>query len=748
VSRSRFVLTVLLALAIAATAAGQTGTVPLSSLSIRTIQPTLTQTLGDGGTLSFAADGIGLTSDATVTVTYKPALPTLAATLTAVDLTGSTDFSVTGLVDINTVTVVLTQNAPSISIGVRYRPSTSKAAVGKVSFSFLEADTAVALAFRGNRAMTIGLNLAGASPELVPSYAVLPNGPSTQLNQGDVIQLPATNLTTDTASVVITVTNRGTAPGVINGVTLKGDTGFALAGVPFPPISVDGGKALSFSVRYTPAQIEPLSAAVRIDFATGKSVSFNVVGSGLGPVYLYEVLTSRGAAPIDPNSTVTLPDAVIGGDKTTTTIRVTNTGNADGRLTAISAAGTGFALAESPFVPFTFVAGTSFTVVVSFTPTQPGKSTGRLRIGDDNFNLESNALGSNLTFAYAAGGGATIVSSAGTVVFTPVAVGGTTSLQFTARNEGTAPTQINSISVTGTGTTFATDNLPALPARLGPGASVTFSLVFTPVTTGANTGTLRVDTNVFALSGSASAPAALPDYSFQGASGAVDAQQQPAVGLSLNAAYPLALNGTLNLAFTSDVFASDPAVQFASGGRSVPFTIAANSRQAVFPNGATQMRIQTGTVAGTISLTPTFATQSGAIDLTPTTPPAVTLTIPPTAPRLLAVSVSSKTVNSFTLLVTGYATNRSITQMDIQFTPLAGETVSTAKLSLGVKASFDAWYQSTASAPYGGLFTASVPFTLQGDVKNVTNVVDTVQSVSVTLTNQLGVSTAGSVNLR
>jgi hypothetical protein len=745
--RTRYLIQALLAFAYAVTAWGQTGTVPPSTFSIRTVQPNLTQTLGDGGTLPFNADGIGLPSDATVTITYKPALPTLAATLTVADLTGSPDFTITGLTDINNVQVVLTQNAPSVTIGVRYRPSTSKAVTGKINFNFLEADTAVALAFRGNRTASIGLNLTGAAPEFVYSYAVQPNGTSTLLNQGDTIVLPAANLT-ETASVLITLTNRGTAPGVVNNVTLRGASNYALAGVPFPPISVDGSKALTFSVRYTPDQLDALVASVRIDFVAGRSLSFNVSGSGLGPQYLYEVLAERGAAPVSPNSTVTVPDAVIGGDKTSVTIRVTNTGNADDHLTAISVAGTGFTLAESPFLPFTAVAGTSFTVVVTFSPTQPGKSTGRLRIGQDNFNLEGTALGSNITFSYVAGSGATSVVNAGTVVFAPVSVGGTTSLQFTVKNEGTAQTQVNSISVSGTGTTFAVDGLPPLPARLGPGATVTFSVSFSPVTTGANTGTLRIDTNTFSLSGSAGPPAPLPDYTFQGASGAVDAQQQPTVGLSLNANYPLALTGTLNLNFTSDVFANDPTVQFSSGSRSIPFTIPTNTRQAIFPNNATQVRVQTGTVAGTIILSPTFATTAGSIDLTPTTPAVLSLTIPQSAPRLLAVSVSSKTTNTFTLLVTGYATGRSITQMDFQFSPLAGENVGTTKLSLPVEPSFVAWYQGQSSAAFGSLFTATVPFTLQGDIKNVTSVVDTIQTVSVTLTNRMGVSSARSVDLK
>jgi hypothetical protein len=320
-------------------------------------------------------------------------------------------------------------------------------------------------------------------------------------------------------------------------------------------------------------------------------------------------------------------------------------------------------------------------------------------------------------------------------------------VKFTARNDGTAASLINSISVTGTGTTFTAGTLPSLPMRLDPGAAANFSVVYTPVTTGVNTGTLRIDTNTFTLSGSAGAPPALPDYSFQGGTATVDAQQQPAIGLSLNSAYPLALNGTLTLNFSSDVFANDPAVQFASGGRTLTFQIPANSRQAVFPNGSTQVRLQSGTVAGTITIAPTFATASGAIDLTPVTPPMVTMRVTDAAPQLLSVVVSARSSGGFTLLVTGYATGRSITQMDFQFTPTSGENVSTSKLSMNVDPTFSAWYQSAASQAFGSLFTATIPFTLAGDLVNVKNLIDTVQSVAVTLTNRQGVSTTKSVNL-
>ena len=74
--------------------------------------------------------------------------------------------------------------------------------------------------------------------------------------------------------------------------------------------------------------------------------------------------------------------------------------------------------------------------------------------------------------------------------------------------------------------------------------------------------------------------------------------------------------------------------------------------------------------------------------------------------------------------------------------------MATTTLSLNVEPSFIAWYQSTTSQQYGSLFTATVPFTMAGDVNKVTSLVDTVQSVSTTLTNRTGTTSAVSVNLR
>ena len=184
----------------------------------------------------------------------------------------------------------------------------------------------------------------------------------------------------------------------------------------------------------------------------------------------------------------------------------------------------------------------------------------------------------------------------------------------------------------------------------------------------------------------------MPALRYSGASGAQQPGQQIAVGLSLAQNYPLAITGTLNLAFNSEVFANDPAVQFAVGGRSVSFTIPAGQRDAVFQNGQTQMRLQTGTVAGAIVLTPSFSSDGG-IALTPTNVESLTLTVAQSAPRLLNVQATAKTATGFTLLVTGYATARQLTTIDLTFTATSGENVPTTRVSLQADPTFTAWYR-------------------------------------------------------
>ena len=704
-------------------------------LSFRVQVSGAVQTLTDNGTIQFSAEAIGKPLDSTVSVTNRG---TGTINITRVEITGATDFTVTG------APAPETNYLPneSFSVSVRFQPTSGQRAAGAIRFFYTETPPPIPAGGRIT-SNSAGLNLNGVAPDYTFTYLPPPSANATPIQSGGTIAFPTTAVN-DTASAAVVIGNRGSGTGTIGAITATG-AAFSLTSLPNPPTSIDPNREVRFAVRYAPTTIETSTGSVRIELVD-RVVSFNITGSSSGPVYSYELVNGSASTALARGATVPVPDVAVG-DKSVVTLLVRNTGNADGRIAVIGVQGAGFTVTDAPFLPATLTPGSAATVAVTFTPTAPGRFTGRLRIGDDSFDVVSNGLGSNLTFSYVAGPVTTALLNGGSVIFPPVVAGQTAAVRFVISNTGTSPTAVNSVGVLATGSTFSTSNVPSLPVSLAPGASLAFDVNFAPLATGSLTGTLRIDSLSFALSGLANQPPAISNYSFTGATGVQQPGQQLGVGLSLAQVYPLTLRGTLTLAFNSDVFANDPAVQFAVGGRTVNFSIPAGQRDAVFATNQSQVRLQTGTVTGSIVLTPSFQTDGGII-LTPTDPPALTLSVAPAAPRLLSLQITGRTATGFQLLVTGFATSRQITQIDLTFTATSGENIGSSKVTIAAEPSFNAWYQSTASAQFGSQFTATIPITLSGDVVNVTTLVETIRSVSAVLTNRTGASTAVSVDLQ
>jgi hypothetical protein len=714
-------------LALAATAGAQTTTAP-PPVAYRVQLLGVATTPAEGGTVQFNAEALNRPLDAAVTVTYRG---TGNISLLRAEVTGATDFTALGL----PATDQLFLPNESFTFTIRYVPTNSTRQTAAIRL-FTTETPATGRAISSST----GLNLTGVAPEFVFSYLPPPTSNATPIAPGGTIAFPATNVR-ETASATVVVLNRGTGPGNVGVIS---NTGAAFASLANPPVTVEAGRDLRFQVRYSPTVIENSTGSLSAEFID-RTVTFSLAGSSQGAVYSYDLISGSTTTALQPGATFAVPDVVVG-EKSSVSVRVRNTGNADGRVTAIAVAGTGFTLTDSPFVPLTLAPGATATLSVTFTPTTPGRATGRLRVGDDTFEIVSNGLGASLTYSYVAGPVTTTISSGATINFPAAPAGGTSTVRFVITNTGTSPAAVNSVGVVTTGTVFAAAGLPALPATIAPSQTLAFNLTFAPTATGTVTGTLRVDGQSFTLSGLGNQPPVLPSYSFTGASGAQQPAQQPAVGLSLGATYPLTLRGTLTLAFNSEVFSNDPAVQFATSGRNVSFTIPAGQREAVFQNNATSVRLQTGTVAGSIVLTPSFTTDGG-INLTPTDPPSLSLAVAPAAPRILAAQVTARTATGFQILVTGYTTARQITSIDLTFTPVSGENVPTPRVTIPAEPSFNAWYQSAASTAFGSQFTVTIPITLTGEVINATNLGETLKSVSVTLTNRLGTSPAVSTDI-
>jgi hypothetical protein len=528
----------------------------------------------------------------------------------------------------------------------------------------------------------------------------------------------------------------------VNSVNVSGAK-FQPVAIPSFPATINAGADLRFGINYTPTQVGTDTGGLQMSL-NGIQFTASLTGSGISPAFLYQTVSASGTTTTFlPNQVLNLPDTTVG-TTTSTTIRVQNTGNAVGTVAGLGISSGAYNIVDAPITPITLNPNDIFTFTLTFTPTVTGANTGTMRIGNDLFPLSGNGLGSKLTFVY--GPSATAVLAQGNVIFSPIQVGQTEQIPFTVTNAGTTTTTIASIALADTKGVYRLENLPPPGVTLTAGASLTFTIDFAPNTTGFLQTTLQIDNNLFNLVGSGNPPQALPAIQFTGASGNVDPLTQPAIGLNLASAYGLDLNGTLTLAVNSASFSADPAIQFSNGSRTAAFTIPANTTQAVFPGGTNQIRLQTGTTAGNIVITPDFTTTAG-LDLTPTSPPTLTLTVQPSAPVLLAVVETASSNTSFTLKITGFSTTHSLSKLNFQMTGTSDVTTTGGTTSLDVSSAASVWYLSAASSAFGGQFAITVPFTLLSSSTSITAPVSKIQSVSVTATNATGTSNSISATI-
>lgn len=223
-----------------------------------------------------------------------------------------------------------------------------------------------------------------------------------------------------------------------------------------------------------------------------------------------------------------------------------------------------------------------------------------------------------------------------------------------------------------------------------------------------------------------------PPVSLTGLPASSNADTQSTLQIGIGTAYPVDVTVVLTLTFAALSGPDDPTVQFSTGGRTVTLTIPAGSLSVL--NG---VGVQTGTVAGTATITARLSAASQ--DITPTPVPSRTVTIGASAPVATTVTASISG-SGFTVTTVGYATTRSITSATFTFTPTAGTNLQTTTLTIAVDSLFSTWYASTAAASYGSQFTFTQPFNVQGAATGIA-------SVAVTLVDAAGSSTPVSATL-
>jgi hypothetical protein len=340
---------------------------------------------------------------------------------------------------------------------------------------------------------------------------------------------------------------------------------------------------------------------------------------------------------------------------------------------------------------------------ISGTPTQQGVFSVNVAVTDHDGKTAT------ATLSLTVGPAPVTITTTG---ITPPALGVTFSLTFGATG-GTPPYTWTATGLPGGVTMDPNGTLSGAPASIG-----TFPITVTVVDS-------KGQKTIQNLNLVVTLPPA-PGTSLNGfpANGTPATQVTSAV--TFNATYPVDVTVTLKLTFAPASGPDDPNVQFATGGRTTTVTVKAGSTTSL-----TTIGVQTGTVAGVITITEQFV--ANGTDITPVPAPARTITIGASAPTVTSVTVTPGT-NQFTVVVVGFDPTRAITQVNFTFTPAAGATLQTSTVTIPAQTLFNQWYQSLASVPFGSQFSFTITFTVSGNVSSI-------QSVTVTLTNPTGTST-------
>ena len=286
-----------------------------------------------------------------------------------------------------------------------------------------------------------------------------------------------------------------------------------------------------------------------------------------------------------------------------------------------------FSLGSLSDFPTTLQPGADASFTISFTPTQAVLITSStLELGTRQYPLSGIGIPGaglqSLLVSYTLPNGVHYnVSTASPIDFGSVVAGSSTKFTFTVLNPQTNfdALAVPSAAVSGSGYSLA--NVP-FPQTLKPGEQASFDVLFSPAQAGTAAATLTIGSLQYALTGKATGANLNPVFQFTPAT--LASQQQAQLSIQFTDAPQASSIGTLSVSFRSAVegIADDPAILFVTtGGRNMSATITAGSANATF-DGQNSLTFQTGTTAGTLTFTLSFAdgdSYKKSVDILPST---------------------------------------------------------------------------------------------------------------------------------
>jgi hypothetical protein len=450
------------------------------------------------------------------------------------------------------------------------------------------------------------------------------------------------------------------------------------------------GSSLAFST-YLGGSLDEEAWGIALDtsgnaYVTGGtfSLDFPVTSGSYQPSYAggpYDAFISKVSLAASPclslsPSSFQLGYQAVGTTSAPQTATLTNTGAAGLTVTSVAASGN-FAETDTCVSSPPLPSNGSCSISVTFTPTAPGSATGTLTITD-------NATIKPVTVTLTGTGVGPVTSLSATSLGFGTQLDNTTSTPrtLTLLNTGNATLNLTSVTIAGTNSgDFAQTN--NCGSSLKADTYCTFSVTFTPTTTGSRSGSITITDNAspatqtITLTGTGTAPA----VSLSSTSLTFSAQ---AVGTSSSAqGVTLSNTGTATLSITS-ITASGDFSQTNTCGSSV-------SAGASCALSITFTPTTTGTITGAVTIADNASPTPQTVNLTGTGVDAPIVTLSSVCLTFPAQAVgTTSSAQSVTLSNTGSAT-LSITSItasgDFSQTNTCGSKVATSA-SCTIKVTF------------------------------------------------------------
>ena len=642
-----------------------------------------------------------------VTFTVLPPPPTLTAITPASGLLGTSPVvTLTGTNFAAPMTIALGSDIVAKDITVV--DSTTAAAIFAIGLGATPGVHSVTVTTPGGSASAALFSVVPLPPTLTslsPSSAV-----QSSLGRSFLVTLTGTNLIDPTIAisgtgvkappnVVVTSGTTGTAV-----FTVDGDAPLGARNV---TISTAGGTSapVAFTVLPPAPTLTSITPAIGV---RGTSVNVTVLGTNF----------ATGTTLNVPGITVSNPVVVNGITLTATLTIPANATLGAYSVTAATSLGTTNALTFTVADPFPdlsitsshsgrFGVGFDEPYTVTVTNTGVRATTGAISVTD--------TLPPGLGFVSAVGAGWSCSPTGQTLACNnanTLAAGASSSYTLTVRVDASAAAAVNhTVSVTTPGDTNTDNNSATDPTTIAPIPSPVFAFSPLPLVAG----------------------------------------EQATMSVRVATSFPHDVTGTATLTFVSTAVipVDDPAIQFASGGRAVTFTIPANTTLARFASAsdATSIGFQTGTVAGSLIFAGTF--KAGSIQ--GVFAPPIGGSAPSIAHQAPVIkSIETSTEGGFAATILLFSTPREVTELSLRFNARvklscgtsAGCTASGNTITFDVTALFAAWYAKDTT--YGSLNQLRLPLNIDGG--KVTGTVDVVFRNKQGLSNVMSFDLAPTVH--